>query len=107
MMKTKARANGWRRPSENIMPGHRRRGPLRANTSHERRGEYPGGVRYIPRAPRSVLAGFVVSLDRGAPLPVWGGGAYDARAGWVVVGEHAGRQRLERLGGRSPLDAKE
>lgn len=38
-------------------------------------------------------------LARGAPLPVWGATAYDPKAPWVVVEEHAGQPRLERAVG--------
>lgn len=60
----------------------------------------------LSEAGRALLREGLVSLDRGAPLPVWGGVAYDPRAGWVVVGEHAGRQRLRRLGEPTPPDAE-
>jgi hypothetical protein len=38
-------------------------------------------------------------IAQGAPLPVWGATAYDPAAPWVVVDDHAGRQRIKRLEG--------
>lgn len=40
----------------------------------------------------------LAEIARGAPLPVWGAVAYDPRARWVVVEEHAGRPTLAQLG---------
>lgn len=37
-------------------------------------------------------------IAQGAPLPMWGATAYDPGAPWVVVEEHVGRRRIERLG---------
>lgn len=45
-------------------------------------------------------------IARGAPLPVWGVTAYDPLAPWVVVDDHAGRQRLQLLGERATQDAE-
>lgn len=43
----------------------------------------------------------LAEIAQGAPLSMWGVTAYNPLAPWVVVGEHAGRQRLQQLGVRS------
>ena len=43
----------------------------------------------------------LAEIAQGAPLPVWGARAYDPVAPWIVVDDHAGHQRLLRLGERS------
>lgn len=48
----------------------------------------------------------LAEIAQGAPLPVWGVTAYDPLAPWVVVEDHAGRQRLQRLGERAAEDAE-
>jgi hypothetical protein len=48
----------------------------------------------------------LAEIAQGAPLPVWGVMAYDPMTPWVVVDDHAGRQRLQLLGERSMQDVE-
>lgn len=47
----------------------------------------------------------LAEIAQGPPLPVWGVTAYDPRAPWVVVDDHAGQKRLQRLGEPATQDA--
>ncbi|MGK4007555.1 hypothetical protein WMF31_33350 [Sorangium sp. So ce1036] len=63
----------------------------------EDRGRVIASVHRSPPAPPAPIW---------APLPVWGVTAYDPLAPWVVVEDHAGEQRLQRLGEGAAQDAE-